>query len=419
MNAPPNALHLLAHQAQLRARTASDWWDNPLDTALAAVSASRHPPAFRGDGELAVRRLRRWQDDCEPRRVSADATAIVLTAAAAASLGLRTHILDTAAIVAAEQLASRSRDAAPLLHIALTVWGLDSVVPDREQSPWPALRAHLDQTPSAHGRDEALLALSAALNATVLDGAGLVQTLLARVPGSPSLEDGAILLWILTVAIERAALSLPATDTGLRALSDRRAEMAERLAQELDAAAFVAPEIDDFDPDGTAAAAMEIYLSPLEALLLDISLASGEREQPWLRFEEAQELFGRREREVRQSLGRRTATLISTAAVLAGALFASVLVANSVRWAVAVAAAVALASVGCSVSATVLVRSRNTPMAIALLTFGVTLLLTALLDVVNELIQPHPLADATGVIIGIIAPVIAAVMAAVIATRSS
>lgn len=419
MNASPTALHLLAHQAQLRARTSNDWWDNPLDTALAAVSASRHPPAFRGDGELAVTRLRRWQGDGEPRRVSADATAVVLTAAAATSLGLRAHGLDAAAVEAAEQLASRSRDAAPLLHVALTVWGMDTVVPDRTQRPWPALRAHLQQAPSAQGRDEALLALSTALSAAVLDGATLVQELLARVPGSPSLEDGAILLWILTAAIERVARALPATDTGLRALSDRRAEMAERLAQELDAAAFVAPQVDDFDPDEPGPAAMEIYLSPLEALLLDLSLASGEREQPWLRFEEAQELFGGRERDARRTLARRTAALASITAALAGALLASALVAHDVRCAVAVAAAVALASVGWSAAATVLVRWRNTPAAIALLTFGLTLMVTALLDLANELIHPHPLADATGVIVGIIVPVITAAIAAMLATRSS
>jgi hypothetical protein len=195
--------------------------------------------------------------------------------------------------------------------------------------------------------------------------------------------------------------------------------MAERLAQELDAAAFVAPQVDDFDPDGPIAAALEIYLSPLEALLLDISLASGERDQPWLRFEEAQELFGGRERDARQSLARRTASLVSASAILASALLASVLVAHDVRWVVAVAAAVALASVGLSTAATVLVRWRNTPVAVALLTFGVTLLLTALLDIANELLQPHPLADATGVIVGIIVPIVAAALAAIIASRSS
>ena len=51
MTASPETLHLLAHQAQLRARTEPDWWDNPLDTALAAVSATRHAPAFREEGE--------------------------------------------------------------------------------------------------------------------------------------------------------------------------------------------------------------------------------------------------------------------------------------------------------------------------------------------------------------------------------
>jgi hypothetical protein len=419
MSASPNNLHLLAHQAQLRARTTNDWWDSPLGVALAAVSTSRHPPAFRNAGELAVTRLRRWLADGEPRRVSADATAVALTAAAAANLGLRSHSLDNAAILAAEDLATRSREAAPPLHVALAVWALDTVAPDRRQSPWPALRGHLAHGNTGKGRDEALLVLAAALSAPVLDGGALVQSLLAQVPGSPSLEDGAILLWVLTVAIERISQSLPPTDSGLRALVDRRAEMAERLAQEIDAAAFVAPEVADFDPSGHHTTAAEIYLSPLEALLLDLSLASGQREEPWLRFEEAEELFGRKEREAIRTLARRSAALLSTIAVTAGALLSAVLLANSARAVVAVPAGIALASFVASIAAVVLVRSQDTPLRVALLTFGVTLIFTALLDVGNEIVHPHPLPDAAGVIIGLIVPVIAALIGAAAAARSS
>ena len=115
MNATPETLHLLVHQAQLRARTDTDWWDNPLDTALAAASATRHAPAT---ARPTVDRLRRWGRDEQPRRVSADVAALAL--AAAADLGRRDRQLEEAAVYAAEDLAGRSRASAPLLHVAMT-----------------------------------------------------------------------------------------------------------------------------------------------------------------------------------------------------------------------------------------------------------------------------------------------------------
>ncbi len=420
MSASPETLHLLAHQAQLRARTDADWWDNPLDTGLAAVSAARHPPAFRHDGELAVTRLRRWLRDGQARRVSADVAAIALTAAAAASLGLRNRELDAAAVDAAEDMATRTRRAAPLLHVALTAWGLDTLVPDRGDSPWPAMHDHLERGAPTQGRDVPLATLAGALCAPMFEAATLVRRLLGEIPGSPSLEDGAVLLWVLTVAIERSAQQLDSSDTGLQALVDRRTELAMRMAQELDSAAFLAPEVTDFDPTEEISASPSIFLSPLEALLLDISLASRERDESWLRFEEAATLFGRREHAVLATLARRTAMLVAAIGGLAGALLAVILILDSVKTLVATPAGVILASGFASLSGVIWVRQSDGPVPRAITAFSMTLTLTAALDLVNELMRKPPVSGAAGVIAGILLPALAGVAIATLPhTRSS
>ena len=63
----------------------------------------------------------------------------------------------------------------------------------------------------------------------------------------------------------------------------------------------------------------------MEALLLDISLASGHPEQPWLRYEEAQELFGGQARDSATRLARRTAMLLTLLGLATAALTATVL----------------------------------------------------------------------------------------------
>jgi hypothetical protein len=413
VSASPETLHLLAHQAQLRARTDADWWDNPLDTALAAVSATRHPPAFRGDGETAVQRLRRWLRDGQPRRVSADVAALALAACAASDLGLRDRELEAAAVEGAADLAGRSRTAAPPLHVGLTVWALDSLVPDRAAAPWPALRQHLAAGPVGRGAEAPVVALATALCAPVFDADALVRSLLSDVPSSPSLEDGAMLLWVLTTAVERCAPELGAQDTGLRALADRRAELAVRLAQELDAEAFKAPEVADFDPRGDLDLRTPTFLSPMEALLLDISLASRELEQPWLRFEEAADLFGLREREAVRSLAWRTAVLLGAAGVVAGGLLAVVLDYEGSDRLVAVLAGIAVACAVAFVAAVIWQREDRGAFSRALIAFFFTLTICAVLDLINESLDKPLLSDAAGVIGGLLgATVIAVVVAA-------
>jgi hypothetical protein len=402
VSATPETLHLLAHQAQRRARTDADWWDNPLDTALAAVSATRHPPSFREEAETAMQRLQRWLRDGQPRRISADVAALALAAAAASDLGLRDRRLKAAAIEAAVDLAGRSRTAAPPLHLGLTVWALDALVPDRAAAPWPALRKHLAAPPAPRGADAPVVALASAICAAVFDAGALVRSLLADVPISPSLEDGAVLLWILTVAIERCSTALGDEDSGLRALTDRRTELALRLAQEIDADAFKAPEVVDFDPGGALDARTLTFLSPMEALLLDISLASRERETPWLRFEEARKLFGNRERAALRKLALRTAVLLTAAGVLAGSLLSVVLAGAGARRVIAVLCGVALATAIMSGGAVIWQRAIGGPIARALTGLMFALTACAVLDLINESRHPPLLPDAAGVVIGIL-----------------
>lgn len=57
------------------------------------------------------------------------------------------------------------------------------------------------------------------------------------------------------------------------ALVERRAALTERLAVELDEDAFRVPHLDEFDPEADRPPdPTPTYLSPMEALLLDIAL---------------------------------------------------------------------------------------------------------------------------------------------------
>lgn len=418
MTASPENLHLLAHQAQLQGRTAEDWWDNALGTALAAASAVRHPPAHRRYGDAALDRLLRWRRDGEPRRVSADAAALALAAAAAVDLARRDRDLDCAAIAAVEDLTRRAGTAAPALHVALCAWALDHVVPDRQHDPWPQLRAHVSRAGDwAHGLDRPLRTLTRALAAERLDASSLVRALLSEVPASPGVEDGAVLLWVLTVAVETCAAQLPATDSGLQALADRRTELAARLAMEIDAATFQPPEVVDFDPEAALDVRAISYLSPMEALLIDISLASTEPEAAWLRFEEADDLFGDHARSAERALARRTAMLLALVGVLAGALLTLGLALGDIELVVAVPAGVTVLA-GCWLFATATWhRDKPTVLTQTLALLWATGLLAAAFDTLNQALTRPLVPDAAGWIAGALIGVAAAVLLA-IATRS-
>lgn len=414
MTASPETLHLLAHQAQRRARSEPDWWDNPLDTALAAVSATRHAAAFREEGEHALDRLRRWHRDGQARRVSADVTAIALAAAAAADFARRDRDLERAAADGVDDLARRSRDAAPVLHLALSAWALDRVVLDRGQPPWLALRERFHGPAGrTRGLDAPLTLFTSALAAEAFDAAALVRSLLSEAPTSPGAEDGAVLLWLLTAAIDRCAVDLREDDTGLRALTDRRSELAARLAQELDAASFEAPEVAEFDPDIELGLRPTMFLSPMEALLLDISLASAHPEQAWLRYEEADALFGARARDLARQLARRTASLLTLLGAATGVLLAVALTSAGVAAGAAVPAGLTLTFAGLSAAAAVAHRTGRGKLSEAIGVFAVVAMFCAAVNTVNQSLSQPVLSDAAGMITGaVIATLAVAVWAA-------
>lgn len=401
MTASPDSLHLLAHRAQLRARTADDWWDNPLDTALAAVSAIRHPPAFRRDAEIAVHRLSRWRRDGGPRRVSADAAALALAARAAADLARRDRELERAAVAAVGELVGRSPTAAPALHVALGAWALDPLVSDREAAPWPELREHVGASLlDLPGLDGPLRTLTRGLAAPKLDAGELIRELLLEVPASPGTEDGAVLLWTMTVAVERCSADMSANDSGLRTLIDRRAELAARLAQEITAETFEPPAVSDFDPELALDVRPISYLSPMEALLLDLSLASRAPEEGWLRFDEAQALFGRREAIVERRLARRTAILVAVLGVTIAALAGVSAAWLGLKLSVTVPAALAVGWAFWLTATTVVHRSAPRPLTQALGLLWAVLTLASGFVALNQALADPLLPDIGGFVAG-------------------
>ncbi len=215
-----------------------------------------------------------------------------MTARAKAELQQQDVSLTRAAVDAVDGLARRDPAGARASPRALRL-ALDRIVPDRDAAPWAALRQRFSRG-RGYGVEEPLRRYSAAVASTPFDGVGVTQALLGEVGSSPSPTDSVILIWLLTATIERASEVLPQTDSGLRVLVEQRGGLVERLAGEVDEQTFVEPTIGGFDPEATGEQPTLSYLSPMEALLLDLSLASREAETPWLTFAEADHLFGER-----------------------------------------------------------------------------------------------------------------------------
>lgn len=420
MNAAPDALHLLAHRAGLRQREREDWWGSAIETALAGVSATRHPPAQREQAEHALSGLERWSRAGTARPISADAVALALAARIAATLGRSDAQLTAAAVVAVEAMGQRSLEVIPELHVALAAWGLEVVVPDRQARPWPTLRERVRRG-HVYGLDAALRAYSSTIVASQLDATGLVQSLITLTPTSPELSDAGTVLWLLAVALDVATAALPATDAGLNALLQRRASITGRLAVELDADAFRAPELTALDPTATPSAtdSAVLHLSSMEALMLDIALAPASDEDAWLTLPQAECLLGAHAREAADAGRRerlRTATALAGDAVLAGAAVCFGFVVAGTSWDVSIAFALtltlAVAAAAIAVAQTVLdSKAVSGPAGAACVTGS----LCAALNAVNQLLSKPLLPDATGVIAGAVVASAAAVVWALIA----
>jgi hypothetical protein len=399
-------LHLVAHRASAHARTVEDWWGSSLETALAAVALARHPSVYREEAKEALERMLRWRRDEGPRRTSEDAAALALTARAAADLQRSHRDLVEGAASAVEDLARRDRALVPLLHLALCVWALDRLIPDREQRPWPSLKSRFDVS-RAPGIDQAIRRYGIALSSQPFDANALVQDLLAEVRSSPGPSESCLLLWILTIANERLVESLPATDNALGLLLRYRAELGERLAGEIDDSTFIEPSFADVT-DGQREHKAVTYLSTFEAVILDVALASDNEAEPWVTFSEAKSLFGEREAQAarklqrtRQDLQRRMALLLLALGLTTGstAWLAATRLGGEETMAVSVGLAVA-AAIG-AFSAVVWHRANpSNPLSESLGLFSILLSLLMAINAVNQGVRRPFLPDAFGFVAG-------------------
>jgi hypothetical protein len=404
--AAPDRLHLLAHNAATFARNVEDWWGSPIDTSLAAVALARHSRAYRDDAERTLERLLRWARDERPRRISADVTALALTARAAADLQRSDPSLIAAAAAAVDDLATRDRATVPELHLALCAWALDDLVSDRDQRPWPTLRSRSART-RLGGVDEPLARYVAALASEPFEANRLVQDLIAEIGSAPGVSETSLLLWLITAAAERLARVLPPDDNAFHVLVRQRAELVDRLAGEIDEQTFVEPTMADFGDEGPDDLRVIRFLSRFEALLLDIALAPTDGATPWVTFTEAESLFGAREREARTELASvRRRLLDSVAAVTASLALASGMTlwlglqAQDVEGGVAYSLAAALASGVLVFAALALRRGRPNAVVDSLGPLFALFALLAALNAVNLHMKKPLVSDAASLIIG-------------------
>jgi hypothetical protein len=414
--AAADRLHLLAHNAATTARNVEDWWGSPVDTALAAVALARHSRAYRDDAERTLERLLRWVRDEQPRRISADITALALTARAAADLQRSDPSLIAAAADAVDDLATSDRATVPELHLALCAWALDDLVADREQRPWATFRKRSTRARFG-GLDEPLARYVAALAASPFDANRLVQDLIGEIGTAPGISETSVLLWLITAAAERLGRVLSAEDNALQVLIRHRAEFVDRLAGEIDEQTFVEPTIADFGDEGPDDLRVISFLSRFEALLLDIALAPKDGATPWLTFAEAESLFGARERETRAELAAsrrrlldRLAEVTALLALTSGAALWLALHVYDVKKGVAYSFAAALASGVIVFAALALRRSRPNALVDSLGPLFALFALLAALNAINTHMKEPLISDAAGLIVGAVIVGVAAVI---------
>lgn len=416
MTDSPAELHRLAHRAAARQRHDDGSWGAPIVTALAAVAMAEHPPAHRASGTEALDALDRWLAEGKPRRVSADVVAVCLAARAAAAYGRSGSRRVADAASHAADVATRA--VVPPLHLALVCWALDDLVADRRAHPWAALRS-MPARPTV-GPERALMVYVEHVAAESFDAAGLVREFTASGAGRlrPGPEDGAILLWLLTAVIDKAAPYL-AGDNALHALVDQRADLVARLALELGEASFVLPDWADEADSGRWDGS---YLSPIEAFLIDIALSSPDREESWLTYGEAQVLFGK-EAAVERLTARRWRSAFAATLTSGGGLAAALVyviavhtqgASAEVAWWAAASVFFLVASLACflwrgeghgaTYSNTLMAGAVSAGLASALL--------------LGNSVLPRPLvSDAPGLFLGLVVPAAAMAITAAV-TRS-
>ncbi len=415
-------LHVIAHRAVLAARDFDDWWDTPLEAAFATVDLARHTHAHWIDAERALVRVLRWWREDGPRRTSADVTALALAARASAELQQQDPGLVVAAAQAVEDLARRDLSITPALHLAVCAWALDPLVPDRDTTPWPALRARLEH-PSQVGADEPLRRYATAIARRLFDSAWLVQELVSQIGGAAGPSDACVLIWLITVACEKISLFLPPEDSALQVLIRRRTELSQRLAGEIDERTFRDPEPSTFEEDDLEIAPpIQIYLTSFEAVLLDFALATRDAGQPWLTYEEAANLFDERAVEARTELAAArhrllgiVAMLFCSLGVVAGIALWQTLRSSGIERSVANPAAIALVCLFLTMAVGVAARGDiGAQLAEPLGIFFVSLALLASAVAINQTSRRPYISDVGGLVAVILIATIAAVLWALV-----
>jgi hypothetical protein len=153
---------------------------------------------------------------------------------------------------------------------------------------------------------------------------------------------------------------------------------------------------------------------------MDIALASPEPEQPWLRFPEAEKLFGHRVREqtVRTYRWmRHTATVVAAGGLTTGAALTLALILAGVTRLPAIGFGLAVGAGASACASGIWQRTGVGAVARPTAVLCTTLALVALLISINKLLAQPLVSDVTGLAIGAIMTALATVFAALLGTR--
>jgi len=138
-------------------------------------------------------------------------------------------------VAAVNDLAQRDRSVIPELHLALCAWALDELVPDRDAPPWPSVHAWAEHFP--RGGSNVALATGAVAQIRI-NALKLAEDLVTQIGAVANPTDACILMWLVTVAINRLSHELSKDDSTLQVLIRRRTELIERLSAEIDDYSF-------------------------------------------------------------------------------------------------------------------------------------------------------------------------------------
>jgi hypothetical protein len=312
------ALHGVAHAAVRAQRKEDGSWGDLFSTALVAATDSRHPPTQRGMAERAYDSVLGRMATELPRPTGDDAAAVALAARAALEIDGGSNALTEQASQLLRAACQDGQLMLAALHVALAVWALDPLVPNRTEPPWDDVRGSLERF-STTGLNRALVVFTRWISDQQVRSVprDLAET------STLSRPEECVLLWLLTVAVDMAIArgADPATDEDLRTVVARRADIAENLAREVTAVHLEERHFDEFDPfadedDESDSGADGLGL--FEAIMLDFALSGPREAQVLITLDEAAKLAVRL-RDRRFATYRRIA-LVATAVQLANTI---------------------------------------------------------------------------------------------------